>query len=510
MEDLASKRDQKEPIIQDAIREQAFFTKQLEGYPSYFTGEKFQGATLGLHMDQVGLLDFFESLTIVPKINASLFQAYEALSDALKPENGLACSVLETGLVQGARLALAEQRDMFLNGGHDTATLGQNHLEEDFYFANSDKVLFTMKQFKAEMDPLNLYDTADPLVVSKLDITSVGHYNFPRINMSEVRQSLESDPDPVLQAGGVDNANEAIVRRMIELARDSSARQLADKRDRVESPREDDDDFARIGADDNQVRSPSMMRMACNVMEVIRLREELIQRVSECNQLTALYTKQMGLAAKDARVNHPDPIAFSTSGILKDRVNIVDANHGKNKAFGLPFMEFDPALAINLDLKSSSCIKALMTDLGVEELRAMLHYQIMHQQVLTVAVLTNQLLLDGPMRGLSELELLERDIVVPNPMTSPSDILVSATDAHSRRIILEEKTRFKSYISDIGNDCLYQVLTKKGRDRDIVLKKFQAVQSRVVQSQEFKPELRLRILRSYRVKLLHEFCKNVL
>ena len=54
------------------------------------------------------------------------------------------------------------------------------------------------------------------------------------------------------------------------------------------------------------------------------------------------------------------------------------------------------------------------------------------------------------------------------------------------------------------------MLTKKGRDRDIVLKKFQAVQSRVVQSQEFKPELCLRILRSYRVKLLHEFCKNVL
>ena len=132
---------------------------------------------------------------------------------------------------------------MFLNGGHDTATLGQNQLEEDFYFANSDKVLFAMKQFKAEMDPVNLYETADPLVVSKLDVTSVGHYNFPRINMSEVRESLESDPDPVLQAGGVENANEAIVRRMIELARDSSARQLVDKRDRVESPCEDDDDF---------------------------------------------------------------------------------------------------------------------------------------------------------------------------------------------------------------------------------------------------------------------------
>ena len=73
MEDLVAKRDQKEPVIQDAIREQAYFNKQLEGYPSYFTGEKFKGAILGLHTENIGLLDFYESLTIVPKINASLF-----------------------------------------------------------------------------------------------------------------------------------------------------------------------------------------------------------------------------------------------------------------------------------------------------------------------------------------------------------------------------------------------------------------------------------------------------
>ena len=71
-------------------------------------------------------------------------------------------------------------------------------------------------------------------------------------------------------------------------------------------------------------------------------------------------------------------INFNTSAILKDRINIVDANHGKNKTFGLPFTEFDLGLGINLDFKSSSCIKALMTDLGLEELRAIVHYQIMH------------------------------------------------------------------------------------------------------------------------------------
>ena len=78
-------------------------------------------------------------------------------------------------------------------------------------------------------------------------------------------------------------------------------------------------------------------------------------------------------------------------------------NDGKNKTFKLSFMEFDEELRANLDLKSESCIKALMTDLGVEEMRAILHYQVMQQQLLTAAVLTNQALIDGPYRGVIEL-----------------------------------------------------------------------------------------------------------
>ena len=290
MEDLVNKRDQKEPIIQDAIREQTFFTKSLEGYPLYFSGNKLKGTTLGLHSDNVGLLDFFESYTIIPKINAALFQAFETLSDSLKPENGLASSILEFTFIQEARLNLADMVDIFHNGMQDVPsglrpddyTTGQNLLEEDFYMANSDKILFMMKEFKAEMDPANLYRTANPLVVSKLDIKSVGNYNFPRINMAEVSASLQDAPK---------KDNDMIVRRMIELARDSCARQLLDKRDRVEQSCDDDDDAFEtvLGKDDKIVRSPSMMKMACNMMEVIRVREELINRISECNTLTQVY-----------------------------------------------------------------------------------------------------------------------------------------------------------------------------------------------------------------------------
>ena len=73
MEDLVNKKDMKEPIIKSAIREQAFFTKQMEGYPSYFMKEKCPGMEFGLHTgEDIGMLDFYESLSIVPKINASL------------------------------------------------------------------------------------------------------------------------------------------------------------------------------------------------------------------------------------------------------------------------------------------------------------------------------------------------------------------------------------------------------------------------------------------------------
>ena len=58
-----------------------------------------------------------------------------------------------------------------------------------------------------------------------------------------------------------------------------------DKRDQVEKECDDDDDLDFISQDDKVVRSPSMMKMACNILEVMRLREELIQRITECSVL---------------------------------------------------------------------------------------------------------------------------------------------------------------------------------------------------------------------------------
>lgn len=59
-------------------------------------------------------------------------------------------------------------------------------------------------------------------------------------------------------------------------------------------------------------------------------------------------------------------------------MNLVDLNDGSCIHFDpeLPFMEFDRTLAANLDFKSNSCIKAILCDFGVAELRAILHLQV--------------------------------------------------------------------------------------------------------------------------------------
>lgn len=72
-----------------------------------------------------------------------------------------------------------------------------------------------------------------------------------------------------------------------------------------------------------------------------------------------------------------DSINFDIQKVLTECVNLIDLNDGSRLEFDLAFKEFDYTLRANLDFRSESCVKALMTDLGVEELRAVLHYQTM-------------------------------------------------------------------------------------------------------------------------------------
>ena len=42
---------------------------------------------------------------------------------------------------------------------------GAHHLEEEFFLGNSDKLVFAMREFAAEMHPDVMYERANPIVV---------------------------------------------------------------------------------------------------------------------------------------------------------------------------------------------------------------------------------------------------------------------------------------------------------------------------------------------------------
>ena len=89
------------------------------------------------------------------------------------------------------------------------------------------------------------------------------------------------------------------------------------------------------------------------------------------------------------------------------KVNYVDEGVATSSEFDLAITEFDSSLLANINFRSPDAFKSLVTTAGVEELRAVLHYQKMQEQILLVAVRHNQVLLDTAERALLELDALK-------------------------------------------------------------------------------------------------------
>ena len=192
----------------------------------------------------------------------------------------------------------------------------------------------------------------------------MSNFDFPRIKISDVKEVN-------------DLSNEQLVAKMIDMAKVTITSQTA--AEKLIGGRLDVEDLLEKKPDaDKQtdvVNSPSMLVLCCNVMEVIRLKEELVQRIHETDLLSIIYKQQLKLVNKDSfKLVLNDPINFETQALLKDNMNMVDVNDGSKVDFDLAFREFDYTLRACLDFKSDSCVKALMTDMGLEELRAVLHY----------------------------------------------------------------------------------------------------------------------------------------
>jgi len=213
--DLFKKQGQMDPLVVDALREHSHFSKQIEGYAWFFSPSKeSESRGTGLHTGKAGLTDFFESFCSVTRIHAACEQAFAELSSLHRPENGVAASTLEAALLREARGCLRVVRSQQDEGAAVTSK-GLAALEEDFYFSNSDKLVFLMREFKADLHPERITTRANPLLVAKLAVSEVAKFDFPRLKPAELP--------------GHDGLNdEQVTEKMIALAKVSITRKYGE------------------------------------------------------------------------------------------------------------------------------------------------------------------------------------------------------------------------------------------------------------------------------------------
>ena len=98
--------------------------------------------------------------------------------------------------------------------GSMSMTKSANQISNDFYLGAPDKLLFLVKEFKSELHPDYVQETGNPLLVSKLDVSEVAKFDFPRLRLAEVDN-------------GDQLSEEKLTKRMIELAKLSISRKRA-------------------------------------------------------------------------------------------------------------------------------------------------------------------------------------------------------------------------------------------------------------------------------------------
>jgi hypothetical protein len=121
----------------------------------------------------------------------------------------------------------------------------------------------------------------------------------------------------------------------------------------------------------------------------------------------------------------------------------------------------------------------------------------------------NQLVIDTHQRALSELELAKRGYGVPNSMIKVSNVFCKTGDGFSNEQYMKEKTRYMTNLQNNAPNVFYSLTIKKAKMRNTISKKF-ASHLQATTAIHRKVEPCLRIMRAYKVKLLHAYCMEIL
>ena len=143
---------------------------------------------------------------------------------------------------------------------------------------------------------------------------------------------------------------------------------------------------------------PSMLTIYCNMIELHRLRNEIILAATETQLLASIYKQQQELCScKNIKIELSDSISFDSLDTLESNVktiNYVDDGPASHEQIGLAIKEFDPLLLSNFNFRNPDSFKFNILTSGLEEVRAILQYQLFQKYLLLSGVRQNQLVID--------------------------------------------------------------------------------------------------------------------
>ena len=122
---------------------------------------------------EVGVLDFYESMTTVPKVCSALTVIFDEVMDEFKPSNNRELVALHTIFIEKAYVEF--KKTVAFCDEDMKEYQGSNFVENDMIMSSPDKLMFLIKDMIAHLST-GFKRTLNPFLVSKMDLTTVAHF----------------------------------------------------------------------------------------------------------------------------------------------------------------------------------------------------------------------------------------------------------------------------------------------------------------------------------------------
>lgn len=140
---------ERDHLVRQSIHEHTGFIKNCEGYPQYiFDNAQIENKfRFTQQSEEIGILDFYESLSCVSKVIAAVQRSFLDTIEAHRPDNGLLTTLLERSMLHYLSAEL-EVVDNQANLNYEKQE-GLQYIDDNSIIGNPDKILFYTKELAA-------------------------------------------------------------------------------------------------------------------------------------------------------------------------------------------------------------------------------------------------------------------------------------------------------------------------------------------------------------------------